>query len=1210
MIKKTIFTLLALCLCGTMWAQQSRVPGSGGTDNVYWHDANRPNSDSGSLYQDSSTGLYFYVSNGNAIITYATDYDGASSPSSAGWTCGYSHSGTLTLPEYVSDGSSQYPVSEISNYAFYKDTGVSGTLTIPAYISKIGISCFEGTSITEVVIEDSDTELTNGNNQNYGASFWGCAVTKATIGRNISSGRSYDGVYRVSPFTNLTSLTEVTFGEKVTEIVHDLLYGCTAVTTVYCYATSVPTIGSDAFASFSSTPTLHVYESLGDAYSSSDWATYFSTIENDLPDPEIEEGALKDVETGLYFDVDAEGVVSIIADKLGTYDNSNLVANSDGSYTLPEKVSADGVTYYDVTRIDDNVFANSSISGHFVIPAHITAMGISTFKNCTGLTEVTYEYSGTAVKEENEGSSSGAVNITFEGCSNIKTVNINRNITLGSSSRHVGPFEYINGVTKVTIGENVTEIPNFLVRNTSTQCLSEVYCYPTSVPTTNYDPFGNFTSCTLYVPKGYKDTYSSASYATRSYTGDNATTWGEFFTSIEEMEGEEVGGTFSCDIDPESGTSHESLDAITFSNEYGIYWNEDEENGYEGDPVTYVDPEGNEVEMDNMGTTWDPNDSDKEIAQIIMFEDNPMVEPGDYTVTVPASFFYAYDENGNKAYNDAIVLTYTILSAEEGPLCDLATGLYFDIDDDGVVSIIAPEEGVYSNDNLVKTDDGAYTLPAQVSATEVIAYAAEGTYDVTRIDASAFEGASISGHLIIPATITALGSKAFYNCTGLTEVTLEYSETALKEENNQLYTTSFYSCSNLQTVHMNREVSLARGDNDNNHVYRISPFSDLTSIKTIYVGENVTSIPYNMFNCNNTSSCALSEVYCYAMSVPTLAYQAFGTHSDLTLYVYKAVEENYENDTQTYSWPSFFSTITSIEGTETEGGDTFVCDVDPADKKTISELSQVTFTNPNGGEILCNDDYPTYPEFNVYDEEGNLVTIMNNVTPVVENGLEMAQVLTFGYGDEDGNGYPSVVTEEGTYYVTVPAEIFIIYDESGNVLYNEGMTLTYIVSADATEEPNYTLNISPESGSVLTSLSTISITCEDGIMWNTLGWADVIVYDGNGDELDNEVTWEEVASSTGAITEVDLTISPTITAYGDYTVVIPEGYFLISGTIESKAITLEYTISTSTGIRGISINDENVEGIYSTSGQKLNSTAKGVNIILFKDGSVKKIYVK
>ncbi len=49
---------------------------------------------------------------------------------------------------------------------------------------------------------------------------------------------------------------------------------------------------------------------------------------------------------------------------------------------------------------------------------------------------------------------------------------------------------------------------------------------------------------------------------------------------------------------------------------------------------------------------------------------------------------------------------------------------------------------------------------------------------------------------------------------------------------------------------------------------------------------------------------------------------------------------------------------------------------------------------------------------------------------------------------------------------------------------------------------------------------------------------------------------------------------------------------------------------TPTGISSVSANPTEVEGIYSTSGQKLNTAAKGVNIIRYADGTVRKLYVK
>ncbi len=46
------------------------------------------------------------------------------------------------------------------------------------------------------------------------------------------------------------------------------------------------------------------------------------------------------------------------------------------------------------------------------------------------------------------------------------------------------------------------------------------------------------------------------------------------------------------------------------------------------------------------------------------------------------------------------------------------------------------------------------------------------------------------------------------------------------------------------------------------------------------------------------------------------------------------------------------------------------------------------------------------------------------------------------------------------------------------------------------------------------------------------------------------------------------------------------------------------------GINGISADGADIEGYYSTGGQKLNAPQKGVNIIRYNDGTVKKIFVK
>ncbi len=279
---------------------------------------------------------------------------------------------------------------------------------------------------------------------------------------------------------------------------------------------------------------------------------------------------------------------------------------------------------------------------------------------------------------------------------------------------------------------------------------------------------------------------------------------------------------------------------------------------------------------------------------------------------------------------------------------------------------------------------------------------------------------------------------------------------------------------------------------------------------------------------------------------------------------------------------------------------TFVCMVDPESGSDVAELyDNVTFYNPTeGGAIYVNDYCAEVIE--VYSEDETFVTRQAQFYPDFgPDGEDYSQTVYF----EDR------VSEEGTYYVNVPAELFIIYDEEGKTCYNEAMTLTYTISADAgNREPDYTLTFSPEDGSTLDILSTISISCEDGITRVLMPDEEITIVDSEGNNYLYSVV--EVADDTGFVTEVDIILTTEIVDAGTYYVNVPVGYFDI-GSQTNNAFTLTYTLTgTYTGIGGVSLNGENVDGIYTTSGQKINATVNGVNIIRFNDGNVKKIFVK
>ncbi len=513
-MKKLFFTLCALCLCGTMWATP--------TNSTYWADDSRPTNESGGIYQDETSGLYFYVnSSGNAVITYINDsYDTTSSTSldNSSWTSGYETSNltSLVIPEYVSDGTNQYPVTVIGRLAFFKATNFQGSLTVPSYITELGSNAFENcTNITEVTIEYSETALKDDANQLYGSSFWNCSnIATVNLNRNVTAGRETTN-YLVTPFNQLTGITTLYVGEHVTSIPIYMFYKCSNLATVYCYAGSVPTLGADVFTSIADNATLHVCKSLLNDYEGSAWATYFSTIINDLDDPGLEEGTYQDVTTGLYFEINEdETTASIYHDELGVYDNDNLVAHATitGAYTLPATVKAEeGGTEYAVTRVEKEAFLGAGITGHLVIPANILYMGESAFENCTGLTEVTYEYSSTSLQEENTQHSSGA-GCSFRGCSGVTTVNLYRTVEWTNINHLDGPFCYQTGVTTVNVGPHVTQIGGYAFHNGSNATgISNINVYSVEPCTLGQYTFDLSDGAHINLPNGALEIYQNAS---------------------------------------------------------------------------------------------------------------------------------------------------------------------------------------------------------------------------------------------------------------------------------------------------------------------------------------------------------------------------------------------------------------------------------------------------------------------------------------------------------------------------------------------------------------------------------------------------------------------------------------------------------------------------------------------------------------------------
>ena len=131
---------------------------------------------------------------------------------------------------------------------------------------------------------------------------------------------------------------------------------------------------------------------------------------------------------------------------------------------------------------------------------------------------------------------------------------------------------------------------------------------------------------------------------------------------------------------------------------------------------------------------------------------------------------------------------------------------------------------------------------------------------ITSIKTSTFYGCSGLTSIDIPNSVTSIGGYAFANCTGLTEVTIPESVTSINSA-------AFLGNTNLTTLHFN-----AIHCDFNLEQYLVFP----NTINNVIIGENVEKIPNNFLNHSKITNVTIPN------SVDTIEYWAFGNCSLLT----------------------------------------------------------------------------------------------------------------------------------------------------------------------------------------------------------------------------------------------------------------------------------------------------------------------------------------
>ncbi|MGN0854582.1 MAG: leucine-rich repeat domain-containing protein [Kiritimatiellia bacterium] len=339
----------------------------------------------------------------------------------------------------ISDG-----VTSIGSDAFAGCSGLT-SVTIPDSVTSIGSYAFSGCSgLTGVFISDLAKWCAVSFSDYYANPLYyahqlylnGSLVTDLTIPDSVTSIGSY-------AFSGCSGLTSVTIGDGVTSIGSDAFAGCSGLTSV-TIPDSVTSIGSDAFAWCEGLMRV----TIGSGVTNIGSRAFYGC------------GGLTNfvVDVGNLAYSSANGLIL-------SKDGKTLILGINGEVTIPEGVTSIGesafsdcsgltsVTIPDgVTSIGNWAFRGCSALTGVTIPDGVTSIGNCAFEHCSGLTDLTIPGSVTSIGHS-----------AFWGCSGLTRVMIPDSVTSIGSYAFCG----CGGLTSVTIPDGVTSIEEGMFRDCS-----------------------------------------------------------------------------------------------------------------------------------------------------------------------------------------------------------------------------------------------------------------------------------------------------------------------------------------------------------------------------------------------------------------------------------------------------------------------------------------------------------------------------------------------------------------------------------------------------------------------------------------------------------------------------------------------------------------------------------------------------------------------
>lgn len=748
----------------------------------------------------------------------------------------------------------------VTNYV----TGISGDLVIPGSVTHryesfpvnaIAPNTFNSCILTSVVIPESVTCIADGtfcncmnmtsvtlpaNLTSIEASAFGSCLSLTSI--DLPNGLSDIGNFA---FSN-TRIATLTIPATVSSIGNGAFQDCLdAIQSVYVMRATPPTLGENAYAYLTNTPTLYVpYGSLS-VYQNSDWNDWF------------------------------EGhIVELPADLQYSYDDVTHTATVTGyGGGLSETIEVPAtVTYnneeYTVTAIGDNAFKNFGNLIEIILPNTITSIGVRSFQNCRQAT--------INIPESLSSLGEGA----FTDCDNLTEVTLPATLT----SVPALAFYSCNGLTTLTLPATMTSlgIRAFYGCNN----LSTINSLAATAPSCSEGTFQNVpSSCRVNVPMGCYDAYENAAgwsslsiytggitYTlddvnhTATITGCTENTFGTLIIPATLMN-----GTYTVTaIANNAFNGNGNITSVSIPASVTTIGNSAFSNCQSLTAFT-VDASNASYKSDN-GIIYS-----KDGEQLVAYP----VGKTETSFTIPASV----ESITNYAFEGNKHLTTIQLSAAFNLISHVPSAFY-GIDNLEAITVDAGNTYFKAIDGVLFSDDetnliycprgkaGHYTVPSTVTYILDQAFA----------DCAKLTGITLNDGLV------SIEMYAFARCTGLTSI-------SIPEDITNIYMCTFMGCTNLQTVNLPTSLN------------NIAQFAFAqTGLISLTLPENIADIGNNAFSeCVNLGEVTLNSLYLFVPSGQNI-FNGIDT-SEIPLYVNAAQLNNFASNApwkyfDVHPWPT------------------------------------------------------------------------------------------------------------------------------------------------------------------------------------------------------------------------------------------------------------------------------------------------------------------